>query len=61
MWLIPFIMNKSAAAALTAHHSLKSILSHGRDKEGMLTSYIQVLNHLLETYETYFIIAQSDT
>lgn len=47
-----YFYEKAAAAALTAHLSLKSRLSHGSAKEGMLTSYVQVVNHLLDTFAT---------
>lgn len=40
---------------------LKSSSRHGSVKEGLLTSYKQVVNQILETYETKDIIAEADT
>lgn len=58
-WLILFIMKKTAAAALTVRLSLKSRSLHARIKEGMLISYVQVINHLLKTYAMKDIIAKA--
>lgn len=54
-------IKKTAPAALTARLSLRSKSSHGSVKGGMLTSYIQVVTHLLEIYVAYDIIAKADT
>lgn len=53
IWLVPFFMKKPAAAALTDPLSLKSKLSHGSAKEYLLTWYVQVVFHLLQTYLKY--------
>lgn len=56
MWVVPFFVKKPAASALTARSSLKSRLLHGSVKEGRLASFVQVVDHLLETYATEDVI-----
>lgn len=51
----------TAAAAPTERLSLKSKLSHSSDKEGILRSYVQNLNHFLEYYATGDFIAGEKT
>lgn len=60
IWLLPYFMKMLAAAVLTARLSLKSKSSHHSYKE-VLTTYCQVVNHLLETYPRDDIIAEMDS
>lgn len=57
----PFFVKETAAVALTARLSVESRSSHGSVKEGTLTTYVQAVNHLLETYSTNDIIAEAYT
>lgn len=50
MWLFPYFRRKWAPAKLTARVSLKSKPSHNIVKEGVLRTYCQVVNHILQTY-----------
>lgn len=52
---------RTASAALTAKLFWNSKSLHGSVKKCMLTSYIQVVSHLLENYATYDIITEADT
>lgn len=60
MWLFLYSIETSAAIALTARLSLESKLFHYTVDEGVLTAFCQVVNHLLETYATNDIIAESN-
>lgn len=59
MWLIPFFMKKTAAAAITARPSLKAGSSSGTFREVMLIPHVEVVNHLVNTYATDDIIAEA--
>lgn len=61
MWFFRFFMKQTADEVLTARFSFKSRFLQGIVKEGMLTYYVQVVNHLLETYGTDEIIAEAST
>lgn len=61
IWLLAFLMKKTASAALTTRLSLKDRLSHNSIKESMIKSYLKVLNQLLQTYATDDVIAEADT
>lgn len=62
MWLVPLLINNTAAAvALTVCLSLKDSLSHCSVKEVMLTTYVRIVNLILETFATDGIIAETDT
>lgn len=52
MWLAPFFMRTTTAAAFTASVSLKARSSHVNKKGGMLASCILVRNIQLQTYAT---------
>lgn len=60
MWLVPHFMKRPAVAATTARLSLNPKSSKNRTKEGILTTYRQVANHLLETYVTDDVIDEAD-
>lgn len=54
-------MKNPVATAFKGCLSLKYRPSQGGIKEGMLSFYVQVVNHKLELYETEHIIAEGDT
>lgn len=60
MRLPPFIIRRTAAAALKERFSLKDRLLNGSLKEDMLTSHVPFVNTLMGTYETDDIIAKAD-
>lgn len=45
MKLVPFFMNITAAIVLPARLSLMGVSSHCRVKEGMITSYVQIVKY----------------
>lgn len=61
MWLYPFLRSKIADPVLPAHPSLESTSLYDNVKEGLLTSYVQAVNLLFETYSTSDIFAEADT
>lgn len=58
VWFVLFSMKKAAALALAAPLSLKYKSLDRGVREGMLTSYVEVVNHCLENYATNYIIAE---
>jgi len=48
MWILPHFMKKPASVAVTSRLRLKK--SEGRRSEGTLSSYCEVVNHLLGQY-----------
>lgn len=61
MWLAPFFRKEIAEVALTACLSLKLLLSYSSIKEGTLTSYVQVENHILDIQAPDNITTEVDT
>lgn len=61
LWLLTFFMKKSAAKASKTHLSWKEKSSHGMVKQNILTSYVQFVNHVLETHFTEGIVKEADT
>lgn len=57
-WFFPKFMRKSEAAALVALFSLESELLHFSVEQGVLTTYCQMFNHILDTYDTVNVIAK---
>lgn len=60
LWLVLKFMKRTAGAALTATLSLKSKSPKKKTKEGVVTTNIQVLSHMLKTYATDDVIAEVD-
>lgn len=58
IWLFPFLVKKPAGANLNALKSLSSAMP--ACWEAKLTSYCQVINYLLATYETHYKIVDND-
>lgn len=58
-WLIPFFMKKTSAAIHKVRLFLKERLLCGSVK-GLLTSYVKVVNLLLEAYKTDYINAETE-
>lgn len=58
MWLIPYLSKKSTASSLAARISLIAKETKD-DKEGLLTCYEKVVNHVLETHTLRYIIAET--
>lgn len=59
VWLVKHFVNKSTVASLAPRVFLNSNLSCKR--EGMLSSWKEVVNHLLETYATDDVIVETKT
>ena len=61
-WLFQFFIKSPAKAALVARIRApnKAKAKHGR-KDGILTSYVQVVNYLLRSYATDEVIDREDT
>lgn len=59
-WQVSFFMKEAAVAAFIACLLLKSGSCRGGDKQDMLTSYIQVLDYLMDTFDTDDIIVEED-
>lgn len=60
MWLFLFSIKTAASPALTACIFLKSRLGLRTVKEGLLTLYVQAVNHLLENFAKENITAEGD-
>lgn len=58
---VPSQWRKKAAIALIARLSLKSRLLHGPVKGAMLTFYVQIANHLLDTSATEYKAAEANS
>lgn len=54
-------MTKTEAAALAARVFLRSVSYHGSVKKGKLTYYVRVVDHLSDTYEIQYLIAEAGT
>lgn len=60
MWLVSFFMKK-AVPAITERLFLKPRPSHGSFIEGMLTSFVQVVNNLWRLFAADDIITEANT
>lgn len=60
MWLLPFLMQEAAPAALISEIAL-STKARKHCKNGKLTSYSELVNYLLETYATEDAIVEMGT
>lgn len=59
-WSFQYFLKKSAAAALSVRLRLKSKWLQYSIKEGVLTTYCQLHNHLLDKYVTENFISETD-
>lgn len=50
IWLVPFFIDRKAAACIKGHISLKVSSLSGIVEDGMLTSYVQDVTKLWGTY-----------
>lgn len=58
MWLFYYLVRNKINAALIARLTAK--VDRPKSKDGKFTSYIEVVNYLLRTYETDEVISGSD-